>query len=117
MWSLNAQVRDSEAIPIKVVQPTYSDEAMRWRYKADVLLTVSVDERGSPQGVRVYMPAGLGLDERAVTALRLWRFRPAMSHGKRISTEVVVEVSFRPGKKTTSRVLATADIPPIYGDR
>jgi TonB family protein len=45
--------------------------------------------------VRVLRSLGLGLDERAIEAVRLWKFRPGAVDGKAVTTRAVVEVNFR----------------------
>ena len=38
---------------------------------------------------------GLGLDERAVEAVKKWRFRPAMRGSRAVPASAIVEVTFR----------------------
>jgi len=39
---------------------------------------------------------GLGLDEKAIEAVRQWKFRPAVGpSGKSVPTQVPIEVTFR----------------------
>jgi protein TonB len=38
---------------------------------------------------------GLGLDEKAVEAVKQYRFRPAMEHGKPVTVEMNIDVTFR----------------------
>jgi len=40
-------------------------------------------------------PTGLGLDEKAVEAVRSWRFDPATKDGKPVAVQIDVEVAFR----------------------
>lgn len=110
---------NSQPVPIKIVEPAYSDEAKRAKYKADVFLTVTVDNEGHPQNVRICRPVGLGLDEQALKAVRLWKFRPVVRNGTPTYTQIVIEVSFRPDGKTKSKVANKADLPTgvEYGDR
>jgi protein TonB len=47
-------------------------------------------------GLRVVKSPGLGLDEKAVEAVRQWRCKPANGpNGKPVPTLVPIEVSFR----------------------
>jgi periplasmic protein TonB len=38
---------------------------------------------------------GLGLDEKAIEAVRQWKFKPGMKDGKPIAVQVLVDVNFR----------------------
>jgi TonB family protein len=52
------------------------------KYSGEVLLTLIVDPFGMPQNVRVTRPLGMGLDQKAMDAVRNARFKPAMFKGK-----------------------------------
>lgn len=54
-----------------------------------------VDEDGNPQNVRVIRPLGMGLDEKAIEAVRRYRFNPALKDGVPVPVEIKVEVNFR----------------------
>jgi TonB family protein len=45
--------------------------------------------------VRVVHGLGYGLDERAVQAVRRWRFSPARRHGVTVDVRVQVAMEFR----------------------
>ena len=38
---------------------------------------------------------GMGLDEKAIEAVRKWKFEPAMKDGKPVAVQISVEVNFR----------------------
>jgi TonB family protein len=76
------------------VEPEYTDEARKARYQGAVLLAVDIDARGAVVNVRVIRALGLGLDERAMEAVRRWRFKPAVKNGKAIDFPAAIEVSF-----------------------
>ena len=44
--------------------------------------------------VRVVQGVGMGLDEKAIAAVKQYRFKPAMEGGKPVVVEVNVEVDF-----------------------
>ena len=77
------------------IEPEYSDEARRAHLSGAVMLRIEVDTRGLAQNITVRQGLGLGLDERAVDAVRRWRFRPAAVNGKPVVTTALVEVFFR----------------------
>ncbi len=59
-----------------------------------MLVSLWVDEKGNPLHVRVAKGIGMGLDERAVAAVKLYRFKPAMENGKPVTVEMNIEVTF-----------------------
>lgn len=77
------------------VEPDYSDEARKSHFQGTVLLAVDIDERGQVINVRVLRPLGLGLDEKAVDAVRRWRFTPARKNGRAIAYPAAIEVRFQ----------------------
>ncbi|MBZ5725485.1 MAG: energy transducer TonB [Acidobacteriia bacterium] len=77
------------------IEPEYTEEARRAKIQGTVLLYVEVDARGQPQNIQVHQSLGLGLDERAIEAVRRWKFRAGTRNGKPYLTTAVVEVNFR----------------------
>jgi protein TonB len=75
--------------------PEYSDEARRAKLQGIVMLHINVDVRGQPRNIRLVQGLGLGLDQRAMDAVRQWKFRPGSINGKPAVTSAVVYVTFR----------------------
>jgi protein TonB len=75
--------------------PEYSEEARKAKFQGTVELGIIVNAAGQVTSVRVLRSVGLGLDERAIEAVRQWKFRPGMVDGKPVSTRAMVEVNFR----------------------
>ena len=50
---------------------------------------------GRPRDIRVARSLGMGLDEKAIEAVRTWRFEPARKDGNPVAVQINVEVSFR----------------------
>ncbi|HEY9126568.1 MAG TPA: TonB family protein [Acidobacteriaceae bacterium] len=48
-----------------------------------------------PQNIKVRRSIGSGLDEKAVEAVRQYRFRPALANGSPVAVPISVEVNFR----------------------
>ena len=75
-------------------EPQFSDEARKTKVSGNVLVYLQVDALGHPQHVRVLRGIGLGLDEKAVEAVRQYRFKPARLNGQPVTVEMDVEVTF-----------------------
>jgi protein TonB len=93
IFSLN-QVSVAPLLVYKV-DPDYSDQARLARYNGTVLLRLIIDEKGDPRDIRVLRSLGLGLDEKAIEAVRRWRFRPGLKDGKAVAVDANIEVNFR----------------------
>ncbi len=85
----------SPPVAIYSPEPEYSDEARRAKYAGIVVVSLIVDAQGLPQRVRVIRALGMGLDEKAVEAVRQYKFKPAMFQGKPVPVEVNIEVNFQ----------------------
>jgi TonB family protein len=72
----------SEPKLIFAPEAEFSDEARRAKYQGIVVVQVIVDAQGNPQNPRVVRPLGMGLDEKALEAIRKYRFKPSMKDGK-----------------------------------
>jgi TonB family protein len=86
------KVGGSVAEPKLIFAPEaeFSDEARRAKYQGAVLISVIVDAQGNPQNPRVVRQLGMGLDEKALEAIRKYKFKPALKDGK---TPVPVMIS------------------------
>ncbi len=80
--------------PIYAPDPEYSDEARKMKYQGVVVLALVVDPNGRARDIRVSRGVGLGLDEKAMEAVKLWRFEPAKKDGQAVAVAITVEVSF-----------------------
>jgi TonB family protein len=49
---------------------------------------------GHPRSLRIVRSLGMGLDEKALEAVRSWRFEPGMKDGHAVAVEMIVEVDF-----------------------
>ena len=75
--------------------PEYSEEARKAKYQGTVVLWVVVGPDGRPRDIRVQRSLGLGLDEKAMEAVRTWKFEPARKDGQPVAVQINVEVNFR----------------------
>jgi len=75
--------------------PQYSDEARKAKYQGTVVLWVVVGPEGRPRDIRVSRSLGMGLVEKAIEAVRQWKFEPALKDGHPVAVQVNIEVDFR----------------------
>jgi periplasmic protein TonB len=76
-------------------EPEYTEEARKARVQGMVVLAIDVDTGGQARNIRVRQGLGLGLDERAVQAVSVWKFRPGSRNGKPVTTPAEIYVTFR----------------------
>src|SRR5215468_10819374 len=81
--------------PVYKPDPEYSPEARQAKYQGAVVLSLVVAADGKPRNLRVVRSLGMGLDEKAIEAVKRWRFEPARKDGKPVAVAVDVEVNFR----------------------
>jgi periplasmic protein TonB len=83
--------------PVPLFQPEaeFSDEARRQKYQGICMISLIVDAHGNPQNPRVVHPLGMGLDEKALQAVQLYRFKPAMKDGHPVPVAITIAVNFR----------------------
>ncbi len=75
--------------------PEYSEEARKAKYQGTCVLYVVIGPDGKPRDIRVSRTLGLGLDEKAIEAVKTWRFEPATKDGKPVAVAINIEVDFR----------------------
>ena len=76
-------------------EPSFSDEARKAKAQGIVMLLVVVGKDGHTYDIRVGQSLGLGLDEKAIEAVKNWRFRPGTLNGQAVATQIAVQVDFR----------------------
>ena len=79
---------------LREVKADYTDEARRRALTGDVVLEIVVRRDGSVGDVTLLRGLGAGLDQRAVAAVRQWRFSPARRRGEPVDVIVEVAVEF-----------------------
>lgn len=76
-------------------EPEFSEEARKAKVAGVVTLSIVVNANGSASNVKVVRALGMGLDEKAVEAVKQYRFKPAMKDGKPVPVAMYVEVDFQ----------------------
>ena len=80
---------------LREVKADYSDEARRANIEGEVELEIVVRSNGTVGDVKIVRGLPGGLNERAVQAVRQWRFAPARMKGAPVDVVVQVGVEFR----------------------
>ena len=74
--------------------PEYTEEARTAKTQGTCVLWLIVDQQGHPRDIRIIRGLGHGLDERAIEAVKQWRFQPAVKDGQPVNVQISVEVVF-----------------------
>jgi periplasmic protein TonB len=77
------------------VEPQYTEEARSAKLAGTVILKIVVDEQGNAENIEVTKSLDEGLDQKAVEAVRAWRFAPGTKDGEPVRVVASVEVNFR----------------------
>ncbi len=75
--------------------PEFSEEARKAKYQGVVVLGAVVATDGRTRDIRVLRSLGMGLEEKAIEAIRQWRFEPGYKGGVPVAVEISVEITFR----------------------
>lgn len=86
---------DSQPVPTSTVEPQFSSQARRDKIQGTCTIQFIVDADGLPQEPIVIKPLGHGLDQKALEAVRQYRFKPAMKDGQPVPVFLTVQISFR----------------------
>jgi protein TonB len=85
----------SAPVGLYMPDPEYTEEARKAKYQGTVVLWLIVDQSGRPRDIKVARALGMGLDQKAVEAVRQWKFDPAKKDGQPVAVMINVEVNFR----------------------
>jgi TonB family protein len=80
---------------LREVKPDYTEDARLRGINGDVELEIVVRSDGSVGDVHLLRGLGAGLDQRAIDAVKKWRFAPARRFGTPVDVIVEVAVEFR----------------------
>ena len=80
---------------LREVKPDYTEEARQHGVEGEIVLELVVGREGAVGDVRLVSGLGYGLNERAIAAVRQWRFAPAQRRGAPVDVLVEVAVEFR----------------------
>ena len=72
----------------------FSESARGKEFTGVCTLGVNVEPDGRTSHIRVLKSVGKDLDEKAINAVKAWRFKPATLDGKPVTVQIAVQVSF-----------------------
>jgi len=84
----------SAPVAIYTPQPEFSEEARKAKYQGVVVLSGIIGVDGRVHNPRVVRSLGMGLDEKALAAVKLWKFDPGKKDGHPVAVEMGLEISF-----------------------
>jgi len=84
----------SAPVVVHSVEPEFTAEARAANFQGGVSIQLIVDAQGNPQNVHVIRHLGMGLDDKAIEAVRQYKFKPAMYEGHPVAVQLVIEVDF-----------------------
>lgn len=84
----------SPPVAIYMPQAEFSEQARMAKYQGQCVVEVVVDANGNPRNPRVVQHLGMGLDQKALEAVRQYRFKPAMLAGHPVAVDINVIVDF-----------------------
>jgi TonB family protein len=79
---------------VREVKAQYTAEARRLGIEGTVRLRIGINEHGRVEEAEVLKSLDPGLDRKALEAVRLWIFKPAMRNGKAVAVRSQVEQKF-----------------------
>jgi protein TonB len=75
-------------------EPEFSEEARKAKFQGVCTIALIVGVDGRPSDIHVQTSLGMGLDEKAIEAVKNWRFEPAMKDGHPVRVPIAIEVDF-----------------------
>jgi TonB family protein len=76
------------------VDAEFTQKAKQAKYQGVSVVQCVVDTHGMPQHVHTVKKLKMGLDEKAIEAVRQYRFKPGTLDGKPVSVAITIEVNF-----------------------
>ena len=74
--------------------PEYSEQARLAKLQGTCALSIVLGPDGKPYDVRISHSLGMGLDEKAIAAIRRWQFEPAKKDGQPVAVQLIIETTF-----------------------
>ena len=88
----------TQPVVIEQVKPEYTPEALKAGIEGAVKLRIGINEKGQVEEADVVGPLDPGLDQKAIDAVKKWKFKPGMLRGKPVAMRSRVELEFHIAK-------------------
>jgi len=98
--------------PVQQTEPEYSEEARAAGLEGTVFVEAAISADGTPFDLQVISPLGLGLDEKAIDAVKQWRFTPP---APAVLPSAIIAVNFLLPSKLSRWHLVGASFDPPEG--
>jgi protein TonB len=79
---------------VKKVEPEYTEVARKGKIAGVVILEAIINKNGQLEDVRVLKPLPMGLSEKAVEAVKEWRFKPGTMNGEPVAVIFNLTINF-----------------------
>ena len=80
---------------VYAIDAQFTNKARHAKYQGVSVVSLIVDTQGMPQHIQTTRRLGMGLDEKAIEAVRQYRFKPSMHNGEAVPVSITIEVNFR----------------------
>lgn len=77
------------------VDAAFTSRAKDAKYQGVSVVSCIVGDDGLPRSVHTVRKLGMGLDEKAIEAVRQYRFKPGTLNGKAVAVVISIELNFR----------------------
>jgi TonB family protein len=81
--------------PLSAPDPEYSEAARKAKLEGTVVLAVAINENGGVDDVKVVRHLEPSLEQKAIDAIKQWKFAPATKDSKPVAVQMNVDVTFK----------------------
>lgn len=75
-------------------EPEFSEEARKAKYQGAVMIDAVIGTDGRVHNARIVRALGMGLDEKAMQIVKLWKFDPGKKDGAPVPVAMTLEIDF-----------------------
>lgn len=89
-----AQSKFEAPVVVRTVAPDYPDELREQHVMGVVVVKCTVDPKGNVVDPEIEKSSNKGFDQSAITAVKKWKFKPAMQDGSPVAKKVSIPIRF-----------------------